>query len=117
LASTVSPYVPPIAQFTVEVVHERDAVVIAPRGELDLATVDALDASVRDARAAGAADIVIDLRGLTFVDSSGLRLLLQLRNDARRTARRLRLVPGSDEVQRLFALTRTRTLFEWRPED
>jgi anti-anti-sigma regulatory factor len=45
---------------------------------------------------------------------SGLRLLLALRSDAQRDGHILRLVPGSPEVQRIFALTGTRTLFEWR---
>jgi anti-anti-sigma factor len=49
-----------------------------------------------------------------FLDSMGLRVLLSLRNDAKRDGHSLVLVPGPRAVQRVFALTATRTLFDWR---
>jgi anti-sigma B factor antagonist len=79
---------------------------ITPTGELDMATVPILE---REYDAAYALDetttIVIDLTELEFIDSTGLRLLLEL-ND--RPADRLRVVNGSPEVQRLFDITGVR---------
>ena len=51
-----------------------------------------------------------------LLDSTGLRVLLSLRNDAKRDGHSLVLIPGSPAVQRVFALTATRTLFDWRED-
>lgn len=105
-----SPYQP----FSVAVVPDRRQVVIVPEGELDLSSVDQLDREVRELRAAGFDHLVVDLRRLRFLESSGLRLLLSLRNDAKRDGHSLELVPGPSQVQRVFELTATRSLFAWR---
>jgi anti-anti-sigma factor len=57
---------------------------IAVAGELDIATVSALEGEARTMLARGARELIIDLRRLTFIDSSGLRLLISLNNDAAR---------------------------------
>ena len=88
-------------------------VVVAPTGDLDAATVDALHQEVSARRREGAGHIVVDLRGVSFIDSRGLGVLLVLRNDAKREGHELTLIPGSRRVQLVFALTGTRGLFEW----
>jgi anti-anti-sigma factor len=87
--------------------------VVSPAGELDAATVEALGDEVTALRRAGAERVVVDLGGVTFLDSRGLGVLLVLRNDAKRAGQELLLVPGPPQVQRVFALTRTRGLFDW----
>jgi anti-anti-sigma factor len=104
----------PYQPFAVSVVPDRREVAVVPHGELDASTAGEVADRVRDLRDAGFAEILLDLRRVDFLDSSGLRMLLGLRNDARRTGHRLRLVPGCREVQRMFALTGTRSRFEWR---
>ena len=99
--------------FTISVVPDGEGVVVSPAGELDIASVDALDGKLRDLRRQGIDQLVLDLGALEFLDSSGLRLLLSLRNDAEREGRGLRLLPGPEHVQRVFALTATRSLFAW----
>ena len=89
-------------------------VVVVPAGELDLSCVDALDDQVRELRAAGFDRITVDLRRLTFIDSTGLRILLSLRNDAKRRRQSLTLIRGPRTVQRVFELTATGPLFDWR---
>ena len=101
-------------RFSIAVVRDGRRVTVVPSGDLDVDSAEVLDLEVRGLRAAGFEQMVIDLRGLTFLDSSGLRLLLSLRNDAKRRGRRLVLVPGPPVVQRIFAMTATRTLFDWR---
>jgi anti-sigma B factor antagonist len=55
---------------------ERDGrAVVVPRGELDLATAPELDAVVNERLDAGQ-DVVMDLRELAFMDSTGLRVLV-----------------------------------------
>ena len=52
-------------------------------------------------------ELVIDLRELDFLDSTGLRLLLQLHSDCRRDGCSLGLVPGGRAIRKLFAVTGT----------
>lgn len=58
------------------VVQPGPRAVITAAGELDPATAPQLDRVIADARADGATELVIDLAGVTFVDSSGLRSLI-----------------------------------------
>ncbi|MEA2373744.1 MAG: anti-sigma factor antagonist [Thermoleophilaceae bacterium] len=75
-------------------------------GELDIATAPKLDEEVRRLEAEGHELIVIDLRGLQFMDSSGLRSLLAAHTNARELGRRLVIVRGDDRVQRVLRITR-----------
>ena len=105
-----SPYRP----FSITVERSDDEVTIVVVGELDLATADKLGEAVAQVRAAGFTDLALDLRGVDFIDSTGLRMLLSLRNDAKRTGHDLTLVSPAPTVQRIFAVTGTRGLFDWR---
>lgn len=69
------------ADFDVGVDSRAGATVVVPRGELDLATVPVLTATL----AAQAGPVVLDLRELTFVDPTGLRLLLEAEVRPRQT--------------------------------
>lgn len=109
-ATPISRYRP----FALAVVPARREVAVVPEGDLDLSTVDRVEREVAGLRAGGFDHIVLDLRHVGFLDSSGLRLLLSLRNTAKRTGHALTLIPGSREVQRVFELTATRSLFDWR---
>jgi anti-sigma B factor antagonist len=75
-------------------------------GELDIATAPKLDEEVRRLETEGHELIVIDLRGLQFMDSSGLRSLLAADTNARELGRRLVIVRGDDRVQRVLRITR-----------
>lgn len=102
-------------RFRVDVRPERERVMVVPRGELDLATVDQLAAEVDDLVGRGFDTVVLDLRATSFMDSSGVQLLLQqtARPDAHVT-----LVDGSDQVRRVIDLAGVRDLlpFEAAPE-
>lgn len=98
-------YEPPL--FRCEVIPERDHVRVAPSGELDMASVPLLDQAIQELRDAGFDHVVVDLRQLCFLDSTGLRLLLQLTAAARADSHRLELIEGPPEVQRIFEITKT----------
>ncbi len=104
----------PIRPFCVRVVREGDEVVVAPQGELDLASADMLEREIRALVAEPGERVVLNLRGVDFIDSTGLRTLLSLRNTALREGHGLTVVPGPPRVQRIFDLTGTRGLFHWR---
>ena len=97
-----------------QVVRNCDEVAVAPVGELDLASADRLAEEVRQLMAAGATQIVLDLRQVDVIDSTGLRMLLSLRNDAKRNEQALTLVPPISAARRIFEITGTRGLFDWR---
>ena len=104
----------PYQPSAVSVVPDRREVAVIPAGDLDLSTVDQLADEMRELWDVGFDQIVLDLRRLEFLDCCGLRLLLSLRSDAERDGDRLQLVPGRPAVERLFELTATRDLFDWR---
>jgi anti-sigma B factor antagonist len=93
--------------FRVEVQSEREHVRVIPHGELDVATTSELDAEIEQLWSGGCATIVLDLRQLEFMDSTGLRLLLRLDADARSNGLRFAIVDDEGPVRRLLELTRT----------
>jgi anti-sigma B factor antagonist len=86
---------------------ERDGEVhvIALFGELDLAAADSVEQELRRVEATDAGSIVVDLSGLTFMDSTGARLLWQADARSRADANRLRLRRGPRIVQRVFEIS------------
>ncbi len=82
-------------------------------GDLDLESADHIERHVRQLRGRGVARVVIDLRGVEFLDSTGLRVLISLRNDAKRQHHELCLVRPPPAVRRVFTLTGTYGLFDW----
>jgi anti-sigma B factor antagonist len=78
---------------------------VVPRGEIDIASVPVLDAKLRELRESGFDRVLLDLREVTFMDSTGLRLILAWDDEARRDGLELRLLAGPPTVQRLFELT------------
>jgi anti-sigma B factor antagonist len=88
------------------------AVCVALRGELDLEHAYTFDEELRRVEGGRPHCLVLDLRGLSFLDSCGLARLLAARRRARRERRRLLLIRGSTPVQRLMALTAVGEHFE-----
>jgi anti-sigma B factor antagonist len=88
-------------------------VAITATGDLDLLAAEAFEREVRRLASDGRR-VLVDLRGVDFLDSGGLRALLALRNDAKRHRHVLLLVAGPPAVQRVFRLSGTRGLFDWR---
>lgn len=93
--------------FSIAVEPRRDAVQIAPKGELDLATVEQLRHELAEVIDAGFTRIVIDLRGVEFLDSTGLHALITADAHAQRDGWTLEIIPGPRAVQRIFELTCT----------
>jgi anti-sigma B factor antagonist len=82
----------------------RGAAWVCVAGELNLVTAPRLEQAVR--RATGRARlVVVDLRGLTRVDAAGVSALVSTTRSARHDGRRLVLVRGLPQVDRLLALT------------
>jgi anti-sigma B factor antagonist len=93
--------------FSIDVRPERDRVRVEPVGELDLLTARQVDDRVAELTSAGFTRVLVDLRRVEFIDSSGLRLLLRLRNRAHNDGWDLGIVQGRESVRKLFELTGT----------
>jgi anti-sigma B factor antagonist len=106
---------PRYTPFVISTALNAECAVIAPVGELDLASAGRLEAEVMRARSTGSTRIVLDLRQVDLIDSTGLQVLLSLRNDTKRNGHALLLVPPRPAVGRIFAITGTRGLFDWQP--
>ena len=91
---------------------EDAAVVIAVTGDLDIATADQLFREAHDALRAGeGSTLVLDLSGVSFLDSSGIGTLVELRNVATDTGGALVLRRPSDRTRRLLEITALDTVF------
>jgi anti-anti-sigma factor len=91
-----------LSPFRVEVEPLRDAVRVCPSGELDLATVGVLREQVEELIAAGFERLVLDLGELTFFDSTGIHLVLELVQDSRSDGWQIAIVDGTAPVRRAF---------------
>jgi anti-anti-sigma factor len=100
-------------QLQVSVQADQHAFRLVLVGELDLASAAKLDRVLGAIASNESRRLVVDLRDVDFIDSTGLRLLLSLRNDAKRTGRKLALRAPGGEAARIFRITGTRGLFEW----
>lgn len=81
--------------------------VIAVSGELDVAAYGALEHELRRAEATDAEQITLDLSGLDFIDSNGLRVIIAAHARSLADGDRLRLLRGPAHVQRIFEITAT----------
>ncbi|AZQ39766.1 ANTAR domain-containing protein [Streptomyces cyaneochromogenes] len=90
---------------------EGDRVTVKVRGELDLDTSEQLRGVLRQALSSSVRGIDLDLEDVSFCDCSALNVLLALRNRALEQAKTVAIHSTSSVVDRLLALSGTRTLF------
>ena len=79
--------------------------VVALYGELDLATAAAFVSTLRSVEATRPSEIIIDLSGLDFVDSTGLAVLIDVAERSRNDGDRLGFLRGPRNVHQLFVST------------
>ena len=90
----------------VETKDREDGVELALKGELDLSTIERVEQELSRAEDAGHRLIVLNLSGLTFLDSTGLRTVVTADQRARRSGRRIVILKGPATVHRVFTITR-----------
>jgi anti-anti-sigma factor len=90
--------------FQVDIQQASGGATVAVSGEIDLSVIEELDGHLAPILADSPDPLVIDLRQVTFVDSSGLRFLLKLNEGAKADARRFVLVAAGDPVIRVLQL-------------
>lgn len=85
---------------------EGPTVRLALTGELDIAGAGRVEQELERIERETPATLVLDLRELAFMDSTGLRVILAADERAREQSRRLVIVRGSETVQRIIEMTR-----------
>jgi anti-anti-sigma factor len=81
---------------------EGCGVVIRLCGDLDMTTLDHAEREIGAATQTGPTSLVIDLSGLDFMDSSGVRLVILAENTARGAGRRVTVRLGDGPARRVF---------------
>jgi anti-sigma B factor antagonist len=94
-----------VAFLNVETVVHDWAVVVAPIGAIDSATVRTFDAELRRAESDGLGAIVVDLGGVEFMGSSGLTALWSAKKRARSHGWRLALAGCGSQLMRVLEIT------------
>jgi anti-sigma B factor antagonist len=89
----------------IDVHRNAHSTVLALGGELDIASAPALDEQLEQAIGPDVAFVIVDLRALQFMDSTGLATMIRAWQAAREAGRRFVVVRGSPQVDRLFELT------------
>ena len=89
--------------------------VVSVKGDVDTATAPALERRLLDVTEAGTGEVIVDLTGCSFLDSTGLRALVAARERLEHSDRSRALVVTSPIVMRIFKITGFDEWFEIRP--
>jgi anti-anti-sigma factor len=101
-----------MAQLDLSTEQREGGAVVRLAGELDLSQADNFSEELSRADATSPDVLVVDLRGVSFMDSTGLRLLLAALRRADSAGRRLVIVRGQEQVRELFRVARLDDVFE-----
>lgn len=102
MATAVRPSRHQDTAFRIDVHPERECVRVAALGEVDLATVSMLQAQLGELRDTGFDAIVLDLREVSFLDSSGVAAIVAEDRLARSNGHSFMLIAGPPAVQRVL---------------
>lgn len=89
----------------VETRHEGDVAVVAATGEVDVFTAPGLDSEITALLEQGTSRLVVDLTGVSFLDSTGLGVLVKGLKTARDAGGSMQLVVTSDRIRKIFDIT------------
>jgi RND superfamily putative drug exporter len=96
----------------IDVAERADGLHVSLAGDLDLTTAEQLGARLRDLESSAPAVTILDLRGLRFMDSTGIAQLFQARRRASAEGRRLVVVKGSEPIDRILEIVRADSALE-----
>ncbi len=105
-----------IGRLGISATVEGDRHTLTLTGELEIASAGMLEQAVAAACAAGAKELVLDLGGLEFMDSTGVGAILGARTLCEEHHCDYSLTPAHRPVQRLFELTGLREVLQFRKQ-
>jgi anti-anti-sigma factor len=91
---------------TIRAFEESDRHVLVIEGELDLSGVPAFEAAASQLCQLGARHLLVDISGVDFIDSTGLRAILAVKSTCEEHGCGFSMTHGSGQAERLFELTR-----------
>jgi anti-anti-sigma factor len=89
----------------IRVLPQGARVVVSPEGEVDLSNTAALRSALWSIARDGCTCIELDLRGLEFIDTSGLHLVIDLVRHCQDESIELAVRPGPYAIQRAFEIS------------
>jgi len=95
-----------IRQLRISKRQRPDRAILELDGELDLVSAPALEEAVLSALQDGSAMVVLDLRAVSFIDSTGLKAVFSARKAVQERGRQFAVTQGSQQVEHLLQLTR-----------
>jgi anti-anti-sigma factor len=99
--------------FHLHVDRRGSTAILRAAGELDILGAERLEACIGDLAGNSPDTVVIDLREVSFIDSTGLRSLIRAQARGTEADWSLKLVRGPDPVQRVIELTRVDAVFDF----
>lgn len=99
--------------FDLHVERRASAAILRLSGELDIIGADLLEARIKELEGNSPDLVVLDLRKISFMDSTGLRSLLLARARGSEEGWSLKLIHGPDPVHRVLELTRMDEVFDF----
>jgi anti-sigma B factor antagonist len=96
--------------------HDDRAVIVEVSGEIDLATAPSLAAALDDIEAGSGRRVHLDLADVTFLDSSGISVLVECRKRLGDGGGDLVLHRATPTVQRVLEIAGLETFFELHPD-
>jgi anti-sigma B factor antagonist len=90
----------------IDVTQSGAVAVVAPHGDLDMATVDDVRRTLAGLFDGGRSRVLMDLAGVGYLDSSGLGVLVAAMKQARAAGGDVRVCALQDDVRGIFELTR-----------
>jgi anti-anti-sigma factor len=97
--------------FDLHVERRESAAIVRVSGELDISGADLLETRIQELAGDSPDVVVIDLRKVSFMDSTGLRSLLRARALGSEEGWALKLIRGPEPVHRVLELTRMDDVF------
>ena len=94
-----------MTRLTYESHSDGDTIRLALAGEFDLSNAAQVEDALKEIERERPSLLVLDLRELTFMDSTGLRVMVSADARARDDSRRLAVVQGPESVHRVFRIT------------
>ena len=85
---------------------------LALTGDLDLATVDQFSAAIDEVLADGPAQVVLDIGGVGFIDSAGIKGMVKLATRCEAIGAALTTINASAQARRVLELTQLADMFD-----
>jgi anti-sigma B factor antagonist len=106
-----------MTELSLEVIEVSGSARLVLRGELDAASTPAANHALLELLEGGPDRVVLDFTELDFMDSMGVKFLIDGRDAARRLGIEIALAYGEGVVERVLTVSGVASLFERQGDD